>query len=121
LQTFHRNGTLRRALGLIAVAGAALALAACGSSSGDATSLLHQTFTGSHRINSGQLAFELVLTPSGSSTLKGPITLSFGGPFQSMGTGRLPQSAFNVGVGAMGANTSVTIISTGTHGYVTFQ
>jgi hypothetical protein len=112
---------LRRGLGPIAVAGAALALAACGSSSGDATSLLHQTFTGSHRINSGQLAFELVLTPSGSSTLKGPITLSFGGPFQSMGAGRLPQSAFNVGVGAMGANTSVTIISTGTHGYVTFQ
>lgn len=124
MQTYHRNVTLRRALGLIAVVGAALALAACGSSSGssgDATALLHQTFTGTHRINSGQLAFDLTVTPSGSSTLKGPITLSFQGPFQSLGSGQLPQSAFNVGISAMGSGGSLTIISTGKHGYVTFQ
>jgi len=112
---------LRTALGLLAAVAAGLALAACGSSSGEATTLLHQTFSGPHRINSGNLNFRVTVNPSGSSTLKGPITISFGGPFQSLGTGKLPASAFTVSIGAMGSNGSLTLTSTGTHGYVTFQ
>jgi hypothetical protein len=100
---------------------ASVALAACGGSMDNATTLLHQTFTGNHQITSGTLGFNLTVVPSGSSTLKGPISLSLSGPFQSLGKGRLPRSAFNISLGAMGGGASVTIISTGSSGYVTFQ
>ena len=54
---------------------AALGLSACGSSSDNqATTLLHQTFTGNHRINSGILGFSVAITPSGSSALTAPTT-----------------------------------------------
>ena len=59
--------------------------------------------------------------PSGSSTLNGPITLSFGGPFQSLGKGKLPKSNFNVSISALGKTGSLGILSTGTTGYVTLQ
>ena len=101
-----------------------LAVAACGSSSnnsGQAGPLLKETFSGSHPVNSGNLNFSLTLTPSGSSTLKGPISLSFGGPFQSLGTGKLPKSNFNVSLSAQGKTDSLGLISTGTAGYVTLQ
>jgi hypothetical protein len=100
---------------------AALALAACGSSgsSGQASSLLRQTFSGKHTVNSGNINVSLALNPSGSSTLKGPLTLSFGGPFASLGTGKLPKSNFTVGFSALGRRGSLGILSTGTAGYVT--
>lgn len=110
----------RSGLALILVLASVLA-AACGGSSEDANKLLRQTFTGNHKIDSGNLGFRLTVVPAGSSTLKGPIFLSLSGPFQSLGTGKLPQSAFNISLGAMGNGASITIISTGTSGYVTFQ
>ena len=71
------------------IAAASIALSACGSSSGgDANSLLKQTFSGTHTVTSGNLTFSLTVNPSGSRTLSGPITLSFGGPFQSRGKGQ---------------------------------
>ena len=79
----------------VVLAGSA-ALAACGSSSSgssNAESLLKQTFSGSHTVNSGVLTFSLSATPQGSSTIKGPITLSLDGPFQSRGHGKLPATA----------------------------
>lgn len=118
----HRTRMLRSALGLVTGALATLALAACGSSSsGDAGALLQQTFSAVHKITSGNLSFSLTVNPSGSRTLTGPITLSFGGPFQSLGAGKLPKSAFNVGISAVGNSASLTITSTGTTGYVTFE
>ncbi len=110
--------------GLIALAAAlvALALAACGgSSSGNANSLLKQTFSGSHPVSSGNLSVELAVNPGGSSTLKGPITLSFGGPFASTGQNKVPKSNFNVAVSAEGHSGSLGILSTGNAGYVTLQ
>jgi hypothetical protein len=116
-RNFHR--------GLLALlAGAAvLVLSACGgsSSSGDAKSLLNQTFSGTHAVNSGNLSFSLTVNPSGSSTLRGPITVSFGGPFQSLGKGKLPASNFSISIGALGRSGSLSILSTGTNGYVTLQ
>jgi hypothetical protein len=98
---------------------ASVALAACGSSStADPSGLLKDTFAGSHKINSGNIAFTLTINPSGSSTLTGPIKLSFGGPFQSGATGKLPQSDFNVSVSALGKSGSLGILSTGSNGYV---
>jgi hypothetical protein len=100
-----------------------LALAACGSSgsSGQASSLLRQTFSGKHTVNSGNINVSLSVNPSGSSTLKGPLTLSFGGPFASLGSGKLPKSNFTVSFSALGRTGSLGILSTGTAGYVTLS
>jgi hypothetical protein len=107
----------------ILVGAAILALSACGSSgsSGNASTLLNQTFSGPHAVNSGNLSFSITVNPSGSSTLRGPITLSFGGPFQSLGKGKLPASNFSISIGALGRSGSLSILSTGTNGYVTLQ
>jgi hypothetical protein len=109
---------------LIVVVLASLALAACGSSSGTSGSpstLLSQTFTGKHKVTSGVLNLTLTIDPSGSSTLSGPITLNFGGPFQTRGAGKLPESNFTVSVSALGRNASLGILSTGSSGYVTLS
>jgi hypothetical protein len=107
---------------LLATATACLLLSACGSSSpGNARSLLRQTFSGPHRVNSGRLTFALSLQPSGSSTLTQPISLSLSGPFQSRGTGKLPASDFTVAISAQGHTGSLSILSTGTKGYVTMS
>jgi hypothetical protein len=105
---------------VLAAALAAISLAACGSSgsSGQASSLLRQTFSGKHTVNSGNINVSLALNPSGSSTLKGPLSLSFGGPFASLGTGKLPKSDFTVSFSALGRTGSLAILSTGTAGYV---
>jgi hypothetical protein len=106
---------------LIAVGATCAALSACGGSSEDATTVLKQTFGGAHKVNSGQLKIVLRVDPSGSGTLKSPITLSFGGPFQSLGKGKLPQSNFDVSLSSGASSGSIAILSTGTNGYVTFQ
>lgn len=116
-----RNRKLRPAVGLLAVALAATALAGCGSASDQAATLLRDTFSGNHRVSSGDLAVLLTVTPSGPSGLKGPVTLSLTGPFQSLGPGKIPASAFNVSLSATGTDAAVTITSTGSSGYVTFQ
>ncbi|HZU61901.1 MAG TPA: hypothetical protein VE983_13110, partial [Solirubrobacteraceae bacterium] len=116
-----RTWTLRlRALLPLLVGG--LLVAGCGSSSsGDAAKLLRETFSGTHKVNSGTLNVALTLTPSGSRTLKTPISIALGGPFQSRGTGKLPASNFTVTLGAASSAASIGIISTGTTGYVSFQ
>lgn len=97
------------------------AVAACGSSRNNASKLLQQTFTGHHTISSGILDVDLAVDPTPSRTLKGPITLSFGGPFQTLGPGRLPQSSFSLGVGGPGFGGSIGIVSTGSAGYVVLK
>lgn len=116
-----RNRPLRCAVALLLVAALSSAVAACGGGSDQAASLLRQTFAGKHRVSSGEVALALTVSPSGPSTQRGPITLSLVGPFQSLGAGRLPASSFNIGLAAGGTGTSVTLISTGSSGYVTFQ
>jgi hypothetical protein len=116
----HQVRGLRAAGALLICTLAAITLGACGSSSGgDANTLLRQTFSGSHAVNSGNLNFTLTVVPSGSRTLTSPITLSFGGPFQSRGKGKLPASNFNISIRAQGKTGSLGIVSTGTTGYVT--
>src|SRR5205085_10659172 len=46
---------------------------------------------------------------------------SFGGPFQTRGSGRLPASNFTVSGSALGRSVSLGIVSTGTSGYITLQ
>jgi hypothetical protein len=123
VQTTPLSRNFHRILLAILVGGAILVLGACGSSgsSGNASTLLNQTFGGTHAVNSGNLSFSVTVNPSGSSTLRGPITLSFGGPFQSLGKGKLPASNFSISIGALGRTGSLSILSTGTNGYVTLQ
>jgi hypothetical protein len=118
----NRFRTIRDACAMVGAAALlAVTLAACGGSSGDATQLLTQVFHGKHPIQSGKVNFSLNLTPSGSKTLTSPITLTFNGPFQSRGTGKLPQSNFTLGVNFQGHNGALGIVSTGDAGYVTLQ
>jgi hypothetical protein len=105
----------------IAAAVAAIVLAGCGSSSDQVTSLLHQTFAGEHQVSSGNVALLLSVTPTAPSRGNGPVTLGLAGPFQSLGPGRIPASAFNFRLGAMGKSVAVKITSTGSSGYVTFR
>ena len=110
--------------GLVVVVLAGLAVAACGSASSGSvnpSTVLSETFSGTHKVTSGNLNLTLTIDPSGSSTLSGPITLSFGGPFQTRGAGKLPESNFTVSASALGRNVSLGILSTGTAGYVTLQ
>lgn len=121
-----RSPWLRLGLLLGAVV-AALALVACGSSSGgsgssgDAQTLLKQTFAGGKPVKSGFLGISLTLNPSGSSTFTSPISFSITGPFQSRGTGKLPQSNFTIAISALGRKGQLGIVSTGTAGYVTLD
>jgi hypothetical protein len=110
---------------LVAVVMAAV-MAGCGSSSsggsgasGSATTVVDQAFSSGHVVNSGNLDFMLSLTPSGSSAISGPITLGFAGPFESMGKGKVPASDFNISFSALGQSGSLSLISTGSAGYVT--
>jgi hypothetical protein len=117
----------RRLGPFIAAIVAVVALAACGSSksgggsSGNAQTLLKQTFSSGHTVKSGVLGFNLALNPKGSSTFSTPVTLSLSGPFQSRGKGKLPESDFTIGVTALGRHGALGVISTGTAGYVTLQ
>ena len=110
---------------LLLVCLASVAVAACGSSSGssseNASSLLKDTFEGNHKIDSGNINLALTINPTGSSSISGPVKLSFGGPFRSGGSGKLPQSDFNVTISAEGQSGSLGVISTGSKGYVTLQ
>ncbi|HEY2652444.1 MAG TPA: hypothetical protein VGI50_11010 [Solirubrobacteraceae bacterium] len=117
----NRNLKARWIARLLFAAVAAIALAGCGSSSDRALSVLHQTFAGKHQVSSGNLAVLLSVAPSAAGGVKEPVTLGLAGPFQSRGWGRIPASAFDVRLGAMGKNVAVTITSTGSSGYVTFR
>jgi hypothetical protein len=104
----------------------AITVAACGSStsssgSSGAQTLLNQTFGGQHTVKSGVLSFNLTLSPSGSSTLNGPISLGLSGPFQSRGAGQLPESNLSVNLDALGHHGALGIVSTGTNGYITLK
>src|SRR5205814_2149750 len=108
----HQRRTAFR--GLIIVVLATLGIAACGSSTNstsDPGTLLSQTFSGSHKVSSGVLNLGLTIDPSGSSTLNEPITLSFGGPFQTRGSGKLPASNFTVSASAQGRSVALGILS----------
>jgi hypothetical protein len=118
----HRIRGLAGLVALLAATVSAVAVNACGSdSSGQAKALLKQTFSGNHKVDSGNLKFNLTVNPSGSSTLTGPLTFSFGGPFQSLGTGKLPESNFTVTVSGLGKSGSLGLLSTGQSGYVILQ
>lgn len=88
-------------------------------STSSATSLLHAAFTGKHTLNSGDLQLSLEIVPTGSTELTTPVTIAFGGPFQTEGSGKVPKSDFTVSGELEGHSGKLQIISTGTAGYIT--
>jgi hypothetical protein len=128
----HRT-SLRVAMTFVAVGLSMVALSGCGAgsvaSAGSAgtsasprpASLLKQTFSGAHEIDSGVLDVGLTVDPAGSNTLRTPITISLSGPFDSHGSGTLPASDFTVSFSSGGGALTFGIISTGTVGYVSLD
>ncbi|HET9105185.1 MAG TPA: hypothetical protein VFN55_17680 [Solirubrobacteraceae bacterium] len=124
-----RKRTVRGAVALTLALVLAIAVGACGSSanstsgsgSAGAQALLTDTFSGSHAIKSGVLGFNLSVNPSGSSSIKGPITLSLTGPFQSRGAGKLPLSNLSIDINALGHHGQLGLVSTGSAGYITLK
>lgn len=110
----------------------ALAVGACGGSgsgsdpsnasnssdSASAATLLKETFTGSHKVDSGVVDMTLTVTPHDSSLISGPIVLSLNGPFQSEGADKLPDADITVSLQAEGEKGSAQVISAGGNGYV---
>ncbi len=87
----------------LAVALLAGSLAACGGSDGpSAQTLLNETFHSHKPIESGRisLAFGLASLPTGASAQA--TSLSLQGPFESLGSGRLPSFALQIGLRSAG-------------------
>ncbi len=122
-------GVRRRLRAGVVTAGlalSALALAGCGSSSTHAASsspqtLLHQTFASDHTVKSGILDFSLVVTPTGSSILQAPLSVSLSGPFQSRGKGKTPESAFTIALSGLGKHASFGVRTTASGAYVSLR
>jgi ribosomal protein L12E/L44/L45/RPP1/RPP2 len=68
--------------------------------------LLTQTFTGSHKIDSGKVNLQLNVDAQGDSSLKGPIKVSLTGPFATAGAGELPR--FDLALDAHAADQGIT-------------
>jgi hypothetical protein len=80
---------------------------------------LREAFSGKHTVKSGKIELSLDLVPSGSSILTAPVKIAFGGPFQAGAKGELPKSDFTVDASAQGHSGKLSIVSTGSAGYVT--
>ena len=107
-------------LALLAVS--LLLLAGCGGSSGeDPQKVLQQTFSSNKKVTSGKLNLTLSITADGAQNVKGPITISLVGPFQSQGPTTLPKFDFDLKIGAQGQNFTAGAISTGDKGYIKLQ
>jgi hypothetical protein len=125
------SGSRRTTFLVVLTSLTAVVVAGCGSASPrssnassatpNAQTLLRETFSGEHPVTSGQIELAVELVPTGSSELTEPITIALGGPFQSASDGKLPQSDFTVTASAQGHDDKLSIISTGSAGYITIN
>jgi hypothetical protein len=129
LTSLHRvlQHRARAVVALVALALAAAVLAACGGGGGggsseDAQTLLKQTFTGKHKLDSGKADLQLAIDAQGgsSASLKGPIKLGVTGPFQSAGSGEVPKFDLALDISAQGQTLQAGLTSTSDQLYVNF-
>jgi hypothetical protein len=107
----------------------ALLVAGCGgggesaSEDTDVNTLLEQTFTGEHKVDSGKLDLSLRIDAQGgsSSQLQGPISVKLSGPFETQGEGRLPKFDMDASFEGAGQSFQAGVTSTGDKGFVNFQ
>jgi hypothetical protein len=122
---------LRALIAAVAVLIGALVLSACGgggkkssSSSGgsgnDATSLIDQTFSGSHAVKSGKANVEIDVNLKGSGS-PGPISIKLGGPFASQGSKQLPKFNFGLTASVQGQSFNAGLVTDGNSAAVNFQ
>jgi hypothetical protein len=121
---------VRAIVALLALAALAFVLAACGGSdsgggssgggSGDAETLLRQTFTGTHKIRSGKANIDLRVDVSGDASIRGPITVNISGPFESVGTDQLPKFDLALDANAQGQGFKAGLTSTSDQLFVNF-
>ena len=122
--------TDRRLLLLPLLAALVLAVSACGgdgdgeaaTASTDVDTLLTDTFTGSKRVESGELAVTMTLEASGGeSQLDGPVTLKLEGPFEAGENGALPSFALDASFEGAGQSLAAGATSTGDKGFLSLQ
>ena len=106
----------------------ALVVAACGgsdeesSSSTDVNELLTKTFTGSKKVDSGNLDLTLKIeAQGGESQLDGPVSIRLSGPFEAQEGGRLPKFKLDAAFEGAGQSINAGATSTGEKGYLSFQ
>src|SRR5215207_4197247 len=119
---------LRPAILLTLLLALALAVTACGgdddeaSSSTDVNELLTQTFTGSKKVESGNLHLALKIeAQGGESQVDGPVSITLAGPFQAQGEGQIPKFKLEAAFEGAGQSIKAGATSTGEKGYVSFQ
>jgi hypothetical protein len=101
-------------LALLALVGAALGTSACGSSSGDdAQGILKDTFGGEHNVKSGKVDLALGIRAAGGAS-QAPVSLRLLGPFESLGTGKVPKFDLNAAIGSGRQQQTIGAVSTGT-------
>ncbi len=113
-----KNTTIRTAVALLAAICGVCTLSACGGSSGNAQSLLNDTFSGRTQIESGDINLSLALSASGSNAATKPLSVTLSGPFQNAGTGKLPRFALQVALDSAGHALRAGASSTGSALYV---
>jgi hypothetical protein len=110
---------LALALGLVAGCGGGDDEA---SSSTDVNELLTDTFTGSKKVDSGNLDLSLkIQAQGGESQLDGPVSISLSGPFQAQDKGQLPEFKLEAAFEGAGQSINAGATSTGEKGYISFQ
>lgn len=121
---------VRTVVALLALALAAVGFSACGG--GDSGSgggggdtagvetLLTQTFTGTHKMESGKANLVLKVTAEGDDSIRGPIELKVSGPFQTAGKDELPKFDLALDIHAQGQGFSAGIASTSDRLFVKF-
>jgi hypothetical protein len=89
----------------------------------DVNTLLKQTFSGTHKVDSGRLDLTLKIDVTGGSNsqLQGPISLKLSGPFQTQGKGKLPMFDIDAAFEGAGQSVKAGLASTGEKGFVNFQ
>jgi hypothetical protein len=99
----------------------AAVLVACGGSSDDPNKLLKETFSGGHKVKSGKLNVSVAVSAQGVANLNQPVKIALTGPFQSQGTGQLPEFDLALTFAGGGQSFSAGATSAGGKGYLKFQ
>jgi hypothetical protein len=113
LRALLKNTTIRAAVALLALISCACLLSACAGASGNAQTLLDETFSGRTEIESGDVNLSVALSAAGRGATTNPLAVRLSGPFQNVGAGKLPRFALQLQFSAAGHALQAGATSTG--------